>query len=44
MSTRLRWSWLAVLVILVGALVYGTLDDTGPRTDADRVRASAGIR
>ncbi len=39
MSARLRWSWLAVLVILVGALAYGTLDDSGPRTDADRVRA-----
>ena len=39
MSSRLRWSWLAVLVILVGALTYGTLDDSGPRTDADRVRA-----
>lgn len=39
MSARLRWSWLAVLVILVGALAFGTLDDSGPRTDADRVRA-----
>ncbi len=39
MSGRLRWSWLAVLVILVGALAYGTLDDSGPRSDADRARA-----
>ena len=39
MSSRLRWSWVAVLVILAGALLYGTLDDTGPRSDAERVRA-----
>ena len=39
MSPRLRWSWLAVLVILVGGLAYGTLDDSGPRSDAERVRA-----
>ena len=39
MSSRLRWSWVAVLVILAGALAFGTLDDSGPRTDADRVRA-----
>ena len=31
-------AWLALAVVLVGALVYGTVDDAGPRSPEERAR------
>lgn len=33
-----RVSWFVLLVVLFGALAAGTVDDTGPRTEGQRIR------
>lgn len=42
MSGRQKLGWLALVVVLVGALVIGAAGDDGPRTDAERVEALSG--
>jgi len=37
-SRRRLVGWLGLVVVLVGALVVGTVDDRGPRSPGDRVR------
>lgn len=36
-GARLELSWSLLAIVAVAALVFGTLDDSGPRTNSDRV-------
>lgn len=43
-GARAQWKWLSwalVIIIVVAGLFYGSFDDPGPQTDAERVSALA---